>query len=42
LSNESKLEALPVTTMFVNGSRRNEQYLKRTLPRRFLPKFGSF
>ena len=32
----------PVAAMFVNGSGRNEQSLKRTCHRCFLPSFGSF
>jgi hypothetical protein len=35
-------QELPVTAMFVNGSRRNEQSLQRTFHRCFLPSFGSF
>jgi hypothetical protein len=32
----------PVVAMFVNGSRRNQQSLKRSFHRCFLPRFGSF
>ena len=35
-------QELPVVTMFVNGSGRNEQSLQRTLRRCFLPNFSSF
>ena len=35
-------QELPVATMFVNGSGRNEQSLQRTFHRCFLPSFGSF
>ena len=35
-------QELPVVTMFVNGSGRNEQSLQRTCHRCFLPSFGSF
>ena len=31
-----------MATMFVNGSKRNEQFLQRTFHRCFLPRFGSF
>jgi hypothetical protein len=31
-----------MTAMFVNGSGRNEQSLKRTFPGYFLPNVGSF
>jgi hypothetical protein len=35
-------QELPVAAMFVNRSGRNEQSLKRTFHRCFLPSFGSF
>ena len=35
-------QELPVATMFVNGSKRNEQYLQRTFHRCFLPSFISY
>ena len=35
-------QELPVASMFVNGSRRNDQSLWRTFHRCFLPSFGSF
>ena len=35
-------QELPVATMFVNGSGRNEQSLQRTCHRCFLPSFSSF
>jgi hypothetical protein len=37
-----KCEYLPVAAMFVNRSGQNEQSLKRTFHRCFLPSFGSF
>jgi hypothetical protein len=33
---------LPMMAMFVNGSKRNEQFPYRTFHRCFLPSFGSF
>jgi hypothetical protein len=35
-------QELPVAAMFVNGSGRNEQSLKRIFHRCFLPNFSSF
>ena len=35
-------QELPVVAMFVNGSRQNEQSLKRTFHRCFLPSFSSY
>ena len=35
-------QVLPVVTMFVNGSVRNEQFLHRTAHRWYLSSFGSF
>ena len=35
-------QELPVTAMFVNGSKQNEQSLQRTSDRCFLPSFGPF
>jgi hypothetical protein len=37
-----KKQELPVVAMFVIGSGRNEQSVKRTFQRCFLPSFGSF
>jgi hypothetical protein len=39
---EGTTQELPVAAMFVNGSGRNEQSIKRTCQRCFLPSFGSF
>ena len=38
----NKKQKLPMTAMFVNGSKRNEQFPQRTFHRCFLPSFGSF
>ena len=38
----NRKQELPVATMFVNGSGRNEHSLQRTAHRCFLPSFGSF
>ena len=38
----NKKQELPMMTMFVNGSKRNEQFLQRTFHRCFLPRFGPF
>ena len=35
-------QEFPVAAMFVNGSGRNEHFLKRTFHRCFLPSFSSF
>ena len=35
-------QELPMAAMFVNGSKRNEQFLQRTFHRCILPSFGSF
>jgi hypothetical protein len=42
LLTSSRFVELPVAAMFINGSRQNEQSLKRTFHRCFLPSFGSF
>ena len=39
---DKQKQELPVATMFVNGSGRNEQSLQKTFHRCFLPNFGSF
>ena len=38
----NKKQELPMMAMFVNGSKRNEQFLQRTFHRCFLPRFGPF
>ena len=38
----NKKQELPMTAMFVNGSKRNEQFPQRTFHRCFLPHFGPF
>ena len=38
----NKKQELPMTAMFVNGSKRNEQFPKRTFHRCFLPRFDPF
>ena len=38
----NKKQKLPMTAMFVNGSKRNEQFPQRTFHRCFLPRFGPF
>ena len=38
----NKKQELPMTAMFVNGSKRNEQFLQRNTHRCFLPRFGPF
>ena len=38
----NKKQELPMTAMFVNGSKRNEQFPQRTFHRCFLPRFGPF
>ena len=42
LKSANQKQESPVAAMFVNGSGRNEQSLKRTFHRCFLPSFGSF
>ena len=38
----NKKQELPMTDMFVNGSKRNEQFPQKTFHRCFLPRFGPF
>ena len=38
----NKKQELPITAMFVNGSKRNEQFPQRIFHRCFLPSFGPF
>ena len=38
----NKKQELPMTAIFVNESKRNEQFPQRTFHRCFLPRFGSF
>ena len=38
----NKKQELPMTAMFVNGLKRNEQFPQRTFHECFLPRFGSF
>ena len=38
----NKKQELPMTAMFVNGSKRNEQFPQRTFHRCFLSRFGPF
>ena len=38
----NKKQKLPMTAMFVNGSKRNEQFPQRTFHRCFLPRFSPF
>ena len=38
----NKKQELPMTAMFVNGSKRNEKFPQRTFHRCFLPRFGQF
>ena len=38
----NKKQELPMTAMFVNGSKRNQQFPQRTFHRCFLPRFGPF
>ena len=38
----NKKQEMPMTAKFVNGSKRNEQFLQRTFHRCFLPRFGPF
>ena len=42
LLQKSTNKELPMTTMFVNGSKWNEQFPQRTFHRCFLPHFGPF
>ena len=38
----NKKQELPMVAMFVNGSKRNKQFLQKIFHRGFLPRFGPF